>query len=180
MTVLAWTASILSIRDNPVPDGTKWLVVRFSYTNAGGSPDVALKSGSFDRTFKLFPANFTGPNAISDFIADQLAMLQALDATADSAQQQIGQTIIPGQGLLSTSTVVTNAQLRIALLRAGRYDAVNNAVIALGDHHEYYMAWNYAPWFKINSNFIVALANQLGLTKAQLQSSFSTASAIEV
>lgn len=73
---------------------------------------------------------------------------------------------------------VTNYQGRAALLQAGLFQQVDQAVQALGNTSMEYQAWEYATNFYRNSPFITSLGSQLGLTSDQIDKLFITADKI--
>lgn len=75
-------------------------------------------------------------------------------------------------------TVVTNYQARAALIQAGLFDAVANGVAQLGPSSLEFQAWEYANTFVRDSQFIVSMASDLGLSEYQVGALFESASKI--
>jgi len=74
-------------------------------------------------------------------------------------------------------TQVTAYQAKIQLSRAGLYDSVVTTVNT-SDNPELKIAWEVATSFERNSQFILALQPELGLTDAQVDDLFQQASQI--
>lgn len=75
-------------------------------------------------------------------------------------------------------TVVTNYQARAALINAGLFDAVAAAVAQKGPTSLEHQAWEYANTFVRDSQFIVSMASDLGLSEYQVGALFESASKI--
>ena len=74
-------------------------------------------------------------------------------------------------------TQVTAYQAKIQLSRSGLYDSVVTTVNT-SDNPELKIAWEVATTFERNSQFILALQPELGLTDAQVDDLFQQASQI--
>ena len=79
---------------------------------------------------------------------------------------------------LTVPDTVTNYQARAALLRAGLLPSVDAAVKSGGQMTEAYQAWEFANDVYRNSPLIATMAAALGLTSAQVDQLFITASTI--
>lgn len=69
--------------------------------------------------------------------------------------------------------VVANMALRLVLARAGKLDAVNAAVAALGTEAQ--LAWEYAAYIKRDHPLVEAAAKAAGITAEELDGYFSAA-----
>ena len=74
---------------------------------------------------------------------------------------------------------VTMFQARAVLLQAGLFDAVNDAMFALGPKAVAFQAWEYANTMSRTGALVSAMAAQLGLTGAQVDDMFRAAAQIE-
>ncbi|MGA1860316.1 hypothetical protein VH569_30400 [Azospirillum sp. 11R-A] len=74
---------------------------------------------------------------------------------------------------------VTNFQARAALLAAGLFDQVNDALLALPANSTARQAWEYANELTRNGTLVNSMAETLGLTSAQLNDLFRQAVTIE-
>lgn len=71
---------------------------------------------------------------------------------------------------------VTQKQARLALLGAGLLDQVNAAVLAAGGAVQ--ITWEYSDLINRTDTLIVAIGASLGLTSAQIDALFVTASTL--
>lgn len=76
-------------------------------------------------------------------------------------------------------TAVTNFQARAALLTAGLFDRVNDALLAMPANSTARQAWEYANELTRNGTLVNSMAETLGLTAAQLDDLFRQAATIE-
>jgi hypothetical protein len=78
--------------------------------------------------------------------------------------------------------VVSMAQARLALIRAGLYSTIDAGLKALPEPQRTtaLTAWEYAPTVSRNGALVTTLAGQFGLTEAQLDGLFTAAAAIEL
>jgi hypothetical protein len=74
---------------------------------------------------------------------------------------------------------VTNFQARAALLNAGLFEQVNEALMSLPISSTERQAWEYANELTRNGALVNSVAEALGLTSAQLDDLFRQASRIE-
>lgn len=74
---------------------------------------------------------------------------------------------------------VTNFQARAALLRAGLFEVVDAAIMALPRTKEAWQAWEYANTISRGGALVNAMAFSLGLTEAQIDDLFRAAAQIE-
>ena len=74
---------------------------------------------------------------------------------------------------------VTNFQARAALLNAGLFDRVNDALLALPANSTARQAWEYANDLTRNGTLVNSMAETLGLTATQLDDLFRHAATIE-
>lgn len=74
---------------------------------------------------------------------------------------------------------VTNFQARAALLKAGLFDQVNGALLALPANSTARQAWEYANELTRNGTLVNSVSETLGLTAAQLDDLFRQAATIE-
>lgn len=74
-------------------------------------------------------------------------------------------------------TVVEMYQARAALIKAGLFDTVNNALIAMPglDGQLARNEWEFSPTLKRDHPLVSTLSAEIGLTSAQLDSLFSSA-----
>lgn len=174
---MAWTATLQSISDQPFPDGTKSLTVNF-VRGPGGSPDV--RPVRFARTYKIAPGSWVNQTAILNYIAAEVQKLEGVEDIATAISTLLGQQVDPTTGgLKSSATIITNAQLRIALLGVGQYTAVDNWVTNNGSNRDK-IAWATSPYFTIDSPFLNNVRQGLGFTQAQLANFFVNAFTILV
>ena len=75
--------------------------------------------------------------------------------------------------------VVTNFQARAALLAAGLFDQVNEALLAQPINSTARQAWEYANELTRNGTLVNSVSEALGLTSAQLDDLFRQAATIE-
>lgn len=73
-----------------------------------------------------------------------------------------------------SETIVTPRQARLALLNAGKLDAVNAAVVAAGAETQVW--WDYSTEIHRDHPLIAALGAQLGMSSADLDQLFAVAS----
>lgn len=71
---------------------------------------------------------------------------------------------------------VTNFQARAALIRAGKFDTINSAILALGG--EAAQAWEYANVVERNGALVNMLGSELGLSPETLDDLFRVAATI--
>lgn len=169
---MAWSCKIVSIQEDAVRNGTRWLNVVFA--NAGQQ---------FGRTYKLTPGNFKDAGQVNAFLAERVSELEAMDVTALAIAAVVGQELVPGQGLpvpKSLPGTVTNFQARSALIQAGLFEKVDVAIKALGVTSDAYQAWEYDNNFTMASPLLKQIAKQLGLTDDVVAVLFQQAQAIEV
>jgi hypothetical protein len=74
---------------------------------------------------------------------------------------------------------VTNFQARAALLKAGLFDQVNNALLAQPVNSTARQAWEYANELTRNGTLVNSVSETLGLSAAQLDDLFRQAATIE-
>lgn len=74
---------------------------------------------------------------------------------------------------------VTNFQARAALLAAGLFDQVNDAMLAKPANSTDRQAWEYANELTRSGTLVNSMAETLGFTAAQLDDLFRTAATIE-
>jgi hypothetical protein len=74
---------------------------------------------------------------------------------------------------------VTMFQARAVLLASGLFDAVDEALRALGAKSVEFQAWEYANHFTRHGPLVNAMAHSLGLTDAQVDDMFRAAARIE-
>jgi hypothetical protein len=79
---------------------------------------------------------------------------------------------------VSVPQAVSNAQARAALRAAGLIATVE-AAIAAGGNAAIHDAWEYSPYIERNSALVQALAQQLGLTAAQVDALFIAAAKVD-
>lgn len=95
---------------------------------------------------------------------------------------QIKGAIARAGDALPTPTVpqqVTNYQARAALLAAGLFEQVDNAVKAQGATSAAYQAWEYANNVYRTSPLILGLGQALGLSEQQIDNLFRAAADID-
>lgn len=73
-------------------------------------------------------------------------------------------------------SMVTNANARRALIRAGKFDDANAAAVAAGG--EAYQMWEYANHFYRDDPILISLAYGIGLSDAEIDALFVNADAI--
>jgi hypothetical protein len=155
---MAWQAQIISQQENPVPNGTVYIDVRFS------DGDRAFVKG-----YKLSPGQFASADDVLAFIANETNQIGALYDAA--AALDLTTTI------RSTPKVVTNFQARSILMQMGLFEAVDAYCKATGG--EVLQAWEYANNFYRTGGLVTSLAPVFGLDDAALDAVFQAASQIE-
>jgi hypothetical protein len=95
-------------------------------------------------------------------------------ALSGSLSREGGQPAVP-----AVPESVTNYQARTALLAAGLFEQVDNAVKAQGATSAAYQAWEYANNVYRGSPLIAGLGQALGLTGEQIDNLFRAAAAID-
>jgi hypothetical protein len=76
-------------------------------------------------------------------------------------------------------TLVSRFQARAALVQAGHFDAIDAYMATLGRTNIQRMAWDEAADFDRTSTTLVAMAQLLGLSDAQVDALFVVATQIE-
>lgn len=82
---MAWSYSIQSVQDNPVPNGTKWVTVL--YADGVGH--------SFTQSYKLVAGGNYTQAKVKAFLDARATELDNLDTVAIAIQQYIGQVFTP-------------------------------------------------------------------------------------
>lgn len=157
---MAWTASIVGVRENPVPNGHAFVDVQFS--------DGASKT--FVQTYKISPGQFGSSEEIEAFVQARLAEVAAL------------QDMIPDLVEVSTDVVprrVTNFQARAALIGAGLFESVDSLIRAMPTGSVEFQAWEYANHVYRSSPLMALMASQFGLTEEQIDDLFRAAALVD-
>lgn len=76
--------------------------------------------------------------------------------------------------------VVSKAQAKIALTRAGMFEQINQMMASLPDDDEVKIAWTDAQTFTRTSPTTLAVAQQFNLTDEQLDALFEVAATVEI
>jgi hypothetical protein len=112
-------------------------------------------------------------------ISDKATALAAKDAEIAALEAQVAELAPPAIG--GVPQVVTRRQARQALLLAGLLDSVQAAISAIPDTTQRRLAqieWDDSQNFERQRPLLVSLATALGLTSAQLDQLFVTASGL--
>jgi hypothetical protein len=80
---MAWTATILGVYENPVPNDTRNVDVRYS----DGVREI-------NRTYNIHPENFPSVDVTVSFIKDQVDKLNAFDQTVVNLETLVGTEIV--------------------------------------------------------------------------------------
>lgn len=80
---MAWTATITGVLENPVPNDTRNVIVR--YTDG-------LRV--INRTYNIHPENFPSVDTTLSFIKEQVDRLNAFDQTVVSLETLVGTEIV--------------------------------------------------------------------------------------
>lgn len=104
------------------------------------------------------------------------SFLTPIGATIDLATVLGALAPIPGVRVVEAPPeTVSNAAARKAIIAAGFYDQVETLINVAGPTSDVYIAWNYATSFSRNSPLLAAMAQQVGLTSAQIDALFIVA-----
>lgn len=158
---MAWSATVESILDNPVPNGSKFATVRF----ADGARE-------FRQQMKLGAS--LAASDVPTFLAAECARLDAADRTAVDLQSIIGSEITAAAPLPG---YVKMWQARAVLARHGHLPAVDTAIAASGSA-AWQAAWEYAPDISRESPLVAAMAQALGLSDAEVDALFAEAATL--
>lgn len=123
-----------------------------------------------------FPPAETGKKAVQRPMAEWLIETDAVKVTyklvdLTPAEVEAAKPAVPQS--------VTNFQARAALLGAGLFEQVNDALSAMPLASPERQAWEYANELTRNGTLVNSVANALGLSSAQLDDLFRQAAAIE-
>lgn len=80
---MAWAATITGVLDNPVPNDTRNIIVRYS----DGVREI-------NRTYNIHPENFPTVNVTLAFIKNQVDRLNAFEAEVVSLEALVGTEIV--------------------------------------------------------------------------------------
>lgn len=80
---MAWMATITAVLECPVPNDTRDVIVRYS----DGMREI-------NRTYNIHPENFPTVDTTVAFIAEQVARLNAFDATVANLETLVGTEIV--------------------------------------------------------------------------------------
>jgi predicted Zn-dependent protease with MMP-like domain len=160
---MPWSATIAGFRDNPVPNDSVYMTVR--YVNG---------DKVFDKEYKLVASNFASQDAIEAFVAEQVDRIDTLyAATLDLPEVEFG----------SVPNRVTMFQARAALMQVPAsptqtlFDLVDAHCKAAGG--VVFQAWEYANHCYRYGALVTSLAPTFGITDEQMDEIFRQAILIE-
>jgi hypothetical protein len=153
---MTWSARILGVSDNPVPNGSKLATVQFTDGTR-----------TFSREWKITPGKSS-----EDIQADIVNEIARIVAVENAVEALAAATVLG-----STPAVVTNYQARVALMGAGLFDAVDAHVKGAGGPA--LQAWEYANNFYRDGALIAGLAPVFGLSASDVDALFVAAAAIK-
>lgn len=195
LTKVEWPSEItIGLQpDGTIPDGGVQVFVLSGYADAANPPNIIglERRAAAPLTVHQAEAVLKGLGLVSQvaLFQAQLAEARAARSQAEASVASLEQQLAAAQARIAeleqsipiinnVPQQVTNYQARAALISAGLFNAVDDAVKAQGSASQAYQAWEYANVYLRTSPFIVEMGAALGLTAEQIDELFISASQI--